>query len=258
MNAHRPRAVPCTVHAAFALALGAILLILSPGLAIAQQAEDAYVFLTNPTNVRNPIAQVDVSLDTGATGGQPAPIAFTLFREDGSAWSLPLTVFTDQNGYASSTAATSNLFDISGGGNALLLIQYAGGPYVAAAAVLRKEVKGSQTTIAVAPVWRRDWTLLTASPEFKIAIGDLGDGISLFIANVAPVTAMVDVFHGTRGVQGLGAYFNPNVQPRGFWRLDLQQSDAHQNIVVRSTEPVIVQLVRLSGSKASETMLVPH
>jgi hypothetical protein len=213
-----------------------------------------YAIINNASNAPRANAQLDVSVDTAATGGAAVNVSFFVYRATDGVQVALFEIPTNANGFAS-TAPSQNLFQASGGETALIkAVTPSGAPSMA---VLRQRVQGqAKIVLGVPPLRKLDATLLGGGVQFSVAIGDIMSGTALLIANVSSVAAMVDVFQGTRGVQGQGKYKNPDLQPNAIWRVDLQATDANSNLVIRSTEPMVIQLA-VDDGKVDGATLVP-
>lgn len=195
-------------------------------------------------------ARMDVAVDTAPGTSE---VQFEIFSEAGT----PLAQFaahTNPDGLAS-TATVINLVDLTVGQPMVIRARpsYNTAP---ASATIHVDSIGAPLTFGVWPTHRRDGPALAIGREFSIALGSFR-AASILVASVGGTEQVVDVHVGTRGPDGNGVYSNPRLQVNALWRVNLSPAEAHSNLVVSSTGPVIVQVAIDDGRGFQSFQVIP-
>ena len=210
-------------------------------------AADFHAILSRFRNAPRAQAHLDVSFDRRALDAGPVDVIFDVFAADG-AFLTSFSVRANSEGFASSAAAlppNDNLFTIPGSA-ALIRARTPLGPFGGTATLHQRE-SGNRLILAIPPDSKSDGTHVHIGQNFTVHVGDVRGAASLLIGNVSGADAVVDVFIGTEGAAGNGKHTNPRLQPRNVWRVDLGSEDHNANLVLTSTEDVVVQLVADDG-----------
>jgi hypothetical protein len=192
-------------------------------------------------------AQIDVSLES--TNGAQTPIDVTVQRADGTRDDFQ--ILTNDDGFAT-TASTKDLFAAAAGQDALVQIRTPVG--VEASTALLRQKLGKEKILVALPVAQRVGIPVGANTHFSIALGDVGRGSFLLIANVTVGQAAEVSVHVGSGVFP-ARFTNPELGVYHTWRVPLTAAEARKHVVVRSTVPVSVQLV-IDDGKVDEAAIV--
>jgi hypothetical protein len=232
---------------------------LAPSEARAAGYSQAHAVVANLTGAKGVHAHVEVAINTAGLQGGPVAIGFDVFGADGGA----LTSFeieTDLRGFASTRTAPSpndDLFAISHGAPALVRVRFPEGPWSAGVALQYSQPR-AKLRHNLSADRRADDTPKVVGRSFEMVIGEVVGVMSLLIANVSASAVNVDVFRGTIGTPGYGAYNHGGLPSRNIWRVDLQPADAGSRLVVESTGELIVQLATAQGDNLDMATLVPR
>ena len=233
-----------------ALADAAMFIALTGSVFVQSAPASAEVFnaiITKSSSSLNGNAQLDLSLES--TNGALTPIAVTVFRADGTRDDFE--ILTNSNGFAT-TASTRDLFVAAGSQDALVQARTPGG-IENSTAILRQKVGGEKIILGV-PASTRAGAPLGSGTQFSIALGDVSRTAFLLVANVTDgQPAEVTVHAGS--VAFPARFSNPELGVHKVWKVPLSAADARTHIVVRSTVPVIVQLVIDDGKTDQATIV---
>jgi hypothetical protein len=195
-------------------------------------------------------AFMDVSVDT--TIGAGIDVLFDVYDARG----IQLAEFTvpaNSYGFASSSS-WGNLFNLAAGQPILVRAQT---PYAPTdAATVHIDSLGASTVVGVFPIRKRDNTLLSMGTDFALALGSFRSA-TLLIANLSGSDVAVDVFKGSRGADGFGIFSNPRITTTAIWRVNLTQSEALSKLIVRASNPIIMQAVINDGQTIQSFMVLP-
>jgi len=212
-----------------------------------------YAIITNFGNAPKASARFDVSVDT--TLGVGIDVLYNVYDTNGA----QLAEFTSRcnnMGLATSSAiATNDLFKLTGGAPGLVRARTPDGAPTASA-LLHQSGPGNRLDLNVPPTRRRDGVPFAMGTSFSIALGDVPTP-ALLIANLNGQDVSADVFRGSRGADGAGAFTTPRIAANALWRVDLTDADKNTNLVVHSSGLVIVQLVFDDGQRVSALTCLP-
>jgi hypothetical protein len=224
----------------------------------AQAQREFNAVIDNVNNVAHPTAQIDVSIYHATP---LAEIVFSVFRASDGMNLSSFVLNPNANGFCSSSSAEApndNLFTVSGGLPALVRV-FITPSELAATAVVRQDLGGSKIVFGMPARSSNFGTPLAGGTEMAIAVGDLENGTSLFIANISsgPFPAPISDAHEEVTVSVGGSLYMNKLRANTVWRLDLQSVDANSNLLVRSSGAVTVEFVVNQGkSNISEIVLL--
>jgi hypothetical protein len=217
-----------------------------------------FAIINGARNAPKADARLDLSIDTAATGGGPVNIEVFVYHDVDGVQLAMFNIPTNAQGFAS-TAGNNlfrNLFRASARRTALVkAVTPAGVP--AAMAYLRQTGRAGKIILGVPPIKRNDNSTLACGTHFAVALGDYAKATRLLIANVTAVPIGVDLFLGTQGARGQGAYTNPALQPNAVWTVNFQSSDAQSHMVIVGTDMMIMHLAVDDGRMVHEASVLP-
>jgi hypothetical protein len=246
-----------TVQAAVRRSLVGGLMVLIAGSAVlgtarCADAGEAYAMIANLTEIKKPNAFIDVTLDT--------VFEITLHEADfdvfdgagGTAASF--SVGFDEKGFASSASAPppyDNLFTAGAGSPTLVRVRTPS--FSIFSVTLQQKFQGSRLVLGVPPSKKSDGSRFGMGKVFAVSPGAIRHRATLLIGNVSGSDVIVDVYLGTRGAPGNGAYSTPLLGNHTIWVVEIDPAHANTNLVIVSSGDAVAQLIVDEGKKNALT-----
>jgi hypothetical protein len=125
--------------------------------------------------------------------------------------------------------------------------------------MLQQKFQQSRPVLGVPPSRLSDGRPLGMGKVFVVNPGDIRHRATLLIGNVWGSDVDIDVYLGTRGASGNGAYYKPLLGTHTIWVVEIDPAHANTNLVVVSSGDAVAQLIVDEGKKNALTgvTLVP-
>jgi hypothetical protein len=216
-------------------------------------AGEAYAMIANLTNLKKPSAFIDVTLDTVAEITLHTA-DFTVYDGAGG-HAAEFSVPFDEKGFASSASAPQpydNLFT-AGDGSPMMVRVRTTQALTIFSAMLQQKFQQSRLVLGVPPTIRSDGRPLGMGHVFAVSPGAIRHRATLLIGNVSHSDVTVDVYLGTRGAPGNGAYHKPLLSNHTIWAVEIDPAHANTNLIIVSSGYAVAQLIVDEGKKNALT-----